>query len=39
MKKLFSVLCDLAGIALMGKTYLAEKYTKKELEAFGIQID
>lgn len=39
MKKIFSVLCDLAGIALLGKSYLSENYTKKELEAFGVKID
>ena len=39
MKKIFSVLCDLAGIALMGKTYLRANYTKKELAEMGVTLN
>jgi hypothetical protein len=39
MKKIFSVLCDLAGIALLGKSYLAENYTKKELAEMGVTLN
>lgn len=39
MKKFFSALCDVVGFALMGKSYLIEKYTKKELAEMGVKFD
>lgn len=39
MKKFFSVLCDVVGFVLMGKSYLINKYTKKELAEMGVKFD
>ena len=39
MKKFFSALCDVVGFVLMGKSYLIEKYTKKELAEMGVKFD
>ena len=39
MKKFFSALCDVVVFALMGKSYLLERYTKKELAEMGIKFD
>lgn len=39
MKRLFSVLRDLVGIAFGGKSYLMQSYTKKELAEMGVTLN
>lgn len=36
MKKFFSAVCDLVGVALLGKGYLLRNYTEKELADMGV---
>lgn len=39
MRAVAEFIRDFLGIFLLGKTYLREHYTEKELEAMGVKID
>jgi hypothetical protein len=39
MRAVWEFVRDLLGIFLLGKTYLRNQFTEKELEAMGIEID